>query len=285
VSQGSPRLSVGMPVFNGGELFASALKSVLAQSFDDLEVVVSDNASTDRTEAVARDYARRDRRVRYIRQASTLPAMENFRFVLSQARGDFFFWAAHDDHWHPGFAAAGIAVLDVTPAAIGAYGMSRNAIGDTLLYQPPYGLDAADPMQRVRHYLDSNGPDMLIYSVFRRDALDGVPWMKSICPEKAVIMHALCRGALVDCPEMLHHYRLVQKSAEHVVQINQLPAYNTWYSARAFWSIGLAMYRNLPLPAFLRLAPRMMVRQNWHKQLVKSLLLELATPLRRQARR
>lgn len=92
-------ISIGMPVYNGEKYIREALDTLLSQSFTDFELIISDNASTDSTEAICRSYAEADTRVRYFRQAQNLGAEGNFKFVLEQACGEYFMWAAHDDRW------------------------------------------------------------------------------------------------------------------------------------------------------------------------------------------
>jgi glycosyltransferase involved in cell wall biosynthesis len=93
-----PKVSIGMPVFNGEKFIREALDSLLAQTFTDFELIISDNASTDATETICREYEVRDERVRYVRQVENLGAAANFQFVLDEGRGEYFMWAAHDDY-------------------------------------------------------------------------------------------------------------------------------------------------------------------------------------------
>ncbi len=95
----SPVISIGMPVFNGAAHLAQALESLLAQSFTNFEIILSDNCSTDATPQIVAEYAARDSRIRATRQVANIGAMPNFRFVLEAARGEFYMWAAYDD-WH-----------------------------------------------------------------------------------------------------------------------------------------------------------------------------------------
>jgi glycosyltransferase involved in cell wall biosynthesis len=94
-----PVVSIGMPVFNGEKFIRQALDSLLAQTFTDFELIISDNASTDATGSICRIYAEQDSRIRYIRQQENLGALSNFQFVLNEARGEYFMWAACDDKW------------------------------------------------------------------------------------------------------------------------------------------------------------------------------------------
>lgn len=94
-----PTVSIGMPVYNGAKYIREAVDSLLAQTFTDFELIISDNASIDATQAICEEYARRDPRTRYMRQSENKGALANFQFVLDQARGEFFMWAAADDRW------------------------------------------------------------------------------------------------------------------------------------------------------------------------------------------
>ena len=96
----SPVLTIGMPIYNGASLMRRAIDSVLMQDFRDLELIISDNASTDETAAIAAEYAAADSRVRHVRRAEGIPPLQNFRGVLWEARGEMFSWIAHDDFYH-----------------------------------------------------------------------------------------------------------------------------------------------------------------------------------------
>lgn len=95
----TPKVSIGMPVYNGEIFIREALDSLLAQAATDFELIISDNASTDATATICREYASKDTRIRYIRQAVNRGATANFQFVLDQSVGEYFMWAAHDDRW------------------------------------------------------------------------------------------------------------------------------------------------------------------------------------------
>src|SRR4051812_42964408 len=91
------RVSVGVPVRNGGAFIEAALSSVVAQTHAELDIVISDNASSDNTAAICQRFAEADSRIRYFRQSVPLTANANFRFVLDQCQSDWFMWASHDD--------------------------------------------------------------------------------------------------------------------------------------------------------------------------------------------
>jgi glycosyltransferase involved in cell wall biosynthesis len=96
----TPKISIGMPVYNGEKYIREALDSIMEQTLTDFELIIADNASTDDTERICREYQDRDsKRIRYFRHVSNYGVMVNFQFVLNQVRGEYFMWAASDDRW------------------------------------------------------------------------------------------------------------------------------------------------------------------------------------------
>jgi len=92
-------VSIGMPVYNGAACIRSAIASLLAQSFKNFELIISDNASTDNTREICENFAKKDARIKYHRQQINKGALANFDFVLQESQGEYFMWAAHDDIW------------------------------------------------------------------------------------------------------------------------------------------------------------------------------------------
>jgi GT2 family glycosyltransferase len=120
-----PFVSVGMPVFNGGVFLRQAIESMLAQSHANLELIISDNASTDGSAAIAAEYATRDPRVRYFLQPRNIGAVRNFNFVAARARGKYLKWASASDYCDTAMFAACIKVLESEPRAVLCYGTTR----------------------------------------------------------------------------------------------------------------------------------------------------------------
>lgn len=113
----SPRVSIGMPVYNGGPLLGKALGALLGQTFPDFELIISDNCSTDQTGAICEAHLRQDARIRYVRQEKNLGAIRNFWHVLDQATGEYFMWAAADDYWDRTLVEKCVQSLDRDPEA------------------------------------------------------------------------------------------------------------------------------------------------------------------------
>jgi glycosyltransferase involved in cell wall biosynthesis len=122
----APRVSMGMPVFNGEEYLEAALRSLLAQTYPDFELIVSDNASTDRTAEICRDFAAQDQRIRYHRNPVNIGFCRNQNSVIERATAEFFLLTHHDDVRHPEYLARTLEVLDADPAVVVCYTMTRD---------------------------------------------------------------------------------------------------------------------------------------------------------------
>ena len=118
---GVPLVTIGIPVYNGAAYIAATLDSVLAQSHEHLEIIVSDNASTDRTPEILEEYAERDSRIRLILNPTNLGAAPNYNRTFALARGEFFKWAAHDDLCEPTFISTCVEALRNDDRVVLAY--------------------------------------------------------------------------------------------------------------------------------------------------------------------
>jgi glycosyltransferase involved in cell wall biosynthesis len=114
----APTLTIGVPVFNGAPYLEASVESILSQSFRDLEVIISDNASTDDTERIGRALAARDDRVTYRRNRENVGLSANFNLLVGLARGRLFKWAAADDILRPGYLERCVAAIDADPAVV-----------------------------------------------------------------------------------------------------------------------------------------------------------------------
>ncbi|MHC4329547.1 MAG: glycosyltransferase family 2 protein [Planctomycetota bacterium] len=114
----NPRVSIGLPVYNGADFLEQAIESILRQTFVDFELIICDNASTDSTREICLKYCERDSRIRYHRNSSNIGAAPNFNKVFSLSRGRYFKWAAHDDLLEPGYLQKCVEVLDEDPSVV-----------------------------------------------------------------------------------------------------------------------------------------------------------------------
>lgn len=170
----TPKVTIGIPVHNGENFLEVALRSILAQTFEDFELIISDNASTDRTPDICEQYASQDGRVLYLRQAANLGAQPNYNLLVGQARGRYFKWAAHDDVLAPTFLQACVDVLDSHPQVTLAYPSAEviDARGQTIeRYDVHLKTDSPDAGVRFRELLLSWHRCYEIFGLFRKSAL------------------------------------------------------------------------------------------------------------------
>lgn len=119
-----PSISIGLPVYNGARFLPQALESLLGQSFSDIELIVSDNASSDSTQDICTEYAMRDARIRYVRQNVNIGAMRNWNFVAKQARGKYFKWSSASDYCAPDMLARCFAAMEAESDIVLCYGQT-----------------------------------------------------------------------------------------------------------------------------------------------------------------
>jgi len=151
----SPRLSIGLPVYNGERFLAQALDALLTQTFRDFEIIISDNASSDSTSQICRAYERRDSRIRYIRHQQNLGAVANFNLVVELSKAPLFKWAAHDDLHRETYLENCIRLLDDDPDVVLAH--SNTAFIDENGELFPFNSETqgyTDPKTGVREMAD-----------------------------------------------------------------------------------------------------------------------------------
>jgi glycosyltransferase involved in cell wall biosynthesis len=205
----APLVSIGMPVFNGEQFIGEAIQSLLSQDLADLQILVSDNASTDDTVAIVEAYAARDSRVILYRQPQNIGAAENFRFVRDRARGRYFMWAAHDDTWAPNW-------LQVLTEAFreGDAGVR----GDIRLYQDGNVIAEKRPPdfrrgQWARYFLrnEVDYRSHYTYALFDREKLMSVDLSTlslDYYPDALFCYEVLKYGHLRMVPNTWQHYRM-----------------------------------------------------------------------------
>lgn len=164
------KLTIGIPAYNNSLTLRKSVESLLAQSFSDFKVLISDDNSQDDTADIAIQIAREDDRVEYIRQPKNLK-YQNFGFLLRHARTDYFMWAAGDDRWHPDFVSRCIAELDANPQLVlvtprVAFEQAGKQVGLSNATYPLLGSRG----ENIRRYLCAPGDNSRMYGIFRTEA-------------------------------------------------------------------------------------------------------------------
>ncbi len=207
----APPVSIGLPVHNGGRFLAAALDSLLAQTFGDFRVIVCDNASTDDTQAICRDYAAKDRRVQYVRHAQNIGAARNYRRSFELSSSSFFRWANADDVSAPTLIERCLEALRHDSQAVLAYG--RTAIIDE---HGRLAGAAADDLHlpipsasvRFRRVVERLGLCNVIYGLMRSDALKRTRLIGSyIGSDRVFVAELALYGGFVEVPEVLFYRR------------------------------------------------------------------------------
>lgn len=178
----SELVSIGLPVRNGEATIGEALASLMGQEYENVEIVVSDNASDDGTEEICRAIARTDKRIRYHRQATNLGIDGNFTFVINNARARFFKWVGHDDLIDPSYVARCLDVLVDDPRLVLVTTQQEFRMPDGQVGTAPYHgtrLQSEDPVVRFSEFLRLlNSSHLLIdpmYGLVRRAAAVEIP--------------------------------------------------------------------------------------------------------------
>lgn len=167
-------VAIGLPVYNGERYLEDTLRSVLNQTFDNFDLFIADNASTDRTEEICRDYAGRDSRIQYIRNAINLGASKNYTVCFEPARSRYFRWQNADDPIEPSLIEKCFEVLEADHDVVLAYGKTHiidEYGGFSEAYDDKMNLTSDSASQRFKDCLQNLGLQNVIYGLMRRDAL------------------------------------------------------------------------------------------------------------------
>lgn len=232
----TPLITIGLPVHQGENYLKNALDSLLAQTVDDFEIVISDNASTDATFAICQEYAGLDPRIRYYRQDVNIGAVSNYNLVFEMARGKYFKWAAHDDVCLPRFLEACLQGLESDPSSVVAY--TLHEIIDSGGQAVALGGEAPDststsPAVRMRAVLtDKPGaePPWAVFGLIRRSALETTRRHGSYTGSDRTLMVELAlRGPFVQVDEILFRNR------EHPERSIRMPEQKKRFHRREVW--------------------------------------------------
>ena len=191
-----PRVTIGMPVYNGERLIRKAIEALLNQTFRDFILVISDNASTDATGEICIEYAKLDARIRYIRQPQNRGAAFNFRFVFNHARTEYFMWAACDDLRSEDFLETNLEFLETHPDFVASTSPVRFAGGDFDEIKMGDQSLTGNPFDNMITFFETWHANGRFYSLFRRSAVSGWTHMGEnfLGSDWALIIHLIGLG-------------------------------------------------------------------------------------------
>lgn len=206
-----PCVSIGMPVYNGEDFLKEALDSLLSQTFQDFELIISDNASTDGTEEICRSYAAGDRRIRYYRNIQNCGAAWNFNRVFKLSTADYFKWATHDDVCAPAYIERCVDVLDRIPSVVLCYPKTiiiDGASRPIKQYDDGFDLRFSRPHERFRAFFFTGGLINAIHGLIRTRALRKTRlWSAHLSADQILLAELALVGKFYEVQEYLFYRR------------------------------------------------------------------------------
>lgn len=211
-----PRISIGLPVYNGENYLEDAIRSLRDQTFADFELILSDNASTDGTREICRRHAAEDPRIRYHRFERNMGAAHNFNHLLDLATGDYFKWAAHDDVCGPRYLEACLAVMDAEPDVVLCHTRSarideRGEVDGEYEYGVRY--DAPTPAERFRDLVVIRHHCINIFGLIRPEVLRRTGLIGAyVASDRVLLAELALHGRLAEVDEV-HFFRRMHPDA------------------------------------------------------------------------
>ena len=253
-----PLVSIGLPVYNGERYLEQAIDTILAQTFQSWELIVSDNASNDRTEEICRGYMAREPRIRYHRQERNIGIARNFNAVIDMARADYFKWHAHDDLCAPTLVERCVEALEANPTASAAFtktvridaegatisddsytvGSVRFAVGS---WEDDASYDSPDVVERCLKFLRPGRPaaPAYLFGVMRTNVLRATRRHGSfLAADEVLLLELLLKGPLIQVREPLFFVRHFSGNATALGLKGDLVAAQTRLDPRRATRVG-----------------------------------------------
>jgi glycosyltransferase involved in cell wall biosynthesis len=221
-----PLVSIGMPIYNGSNYLREGLTAILSQTYTNLEIVISDNASTDETEEICREFAAHDSRVSYYRNEQNIGSHKNFKLVCEMTNGKYFRWAAHDDLCSINSIEQCVAVMEQNPHIMLAYPEDLHIDDQSkpLPMESVIKIQAVQdtPSQRFHHYIDVDWLQPWttrivnpLFGLMRNDVLKRTPIHDNFMGSDRVLIGELALyGQVVEVPGTLFQRRIHANMSE-----------------------------------------------------------------------
>jgi glycosyltransferase involved in cell wall biosynthesis len=234
MNERAPRVSVGLPVYNGQDYLSQALDALLSQTFSDFELVISDNASTDDTEEICRQYAAGDRRIRYYRSEENLGAAPNFNRAFELSRGEYFKWAAHDDLCGPEYLERTVAVLDGDASVVLCHTATKEIDESGTVVRelaPKPQMGSRHVHERLYDCICVPHPQVLVFGLIRAQVLRKTQLIGSFSSSDRVLLGELAmRGRFHETAET--HFFRRRHPEQSYLRFSSRHAYQTWFDSR-----------------------------------------------------
>lgn len=281
-----PLVTIGLPVYNGERFIAQSVRSVLDQDFHNLELVISDNGSTDRSMSIVEEIVSGDPRVVILRNHENQGAAWNYNNTLDHARGKYFRWHADDDWFDPLLITKLVDALETQPQAVLAHSWTRfvNDDGETTReFEDNLGADSARPHQRLGSVVRRLTFCNPVFGLIRTDVLKSTARIASFPGSDATLLYELAiRGRFAVVPELLYNRRpgnsiksnpSVQAVAEWFAPAGTGGRFPAWYHLNA----AVKAIQSAPITTGDRVRCMATFARHWP--------VEYAKKLRRRSRR
>ena len=209
---GGPRVSVGMPVYNGGKFIGQAIRSILDQSFSDVELIICDNASDDATARICQQIATSDKRVQFHANPVNIGATDNYNKTFEYARGEYFKWASANDYCAKDLIERCVEMLDRRPDAVLCYPKTRlfeTEISDAKDYEDNLDLQQTDPVLRFELLINRVRLNNAMNGVIRTNVLRKTKLHKGFwSSDWNLLAELVLRGKFIEIPDRLFYRRI-----------------------------------------------------------------------------
>ena len=257
-------VGIGLPTFNRAGTLRRSIASALAQSHRNIELVISDNASTDETEAICREFAAADARVRYIRQQKNLGPTPNFVAVLEASGSEYFMWLCDDDWLDPNYVEECLAELMRDPETILAGGVAKYYEGNVFQYAGAVtNLLQDDGFSRMTEYYDTIEDNGIYYGLWKRAQLVDLPLDNTMGNDWLGLGAAAYVGKIRTVTGIFIHRDLGGSTVSFaaIVEQMELPAIQAYFpyvtiaiNAVQDILVRVPVFRRLPLSRRVRMA-------------------------------
>jgi len=271
-----PLISIGLPVYNGDKFLSIALDSLINQTFQDFEIIIFDNASTDNTANICKKFKEKDQRIKYFRNKKNIGARNNFNIILNYVNTPYFMWAAHDDVWEPTYIEELIVqlTLDKSRALIFSMFDSIDENGNVVRNYPKMTnlltqFSSNDMFFRVHQFINFNerdGKANLIYGIMRTKIIKKIGGIiqysdKTFGIDNLTLLLILLEGKFYIMNKLLFHKRIYDnknsknkrynyKSILNVVHQIMINIYNYFQEIHGFFTGYRQIIMSSPLTLY-----------------------------------
>ena len=242
-----PLVSIGVPVYNGELFLKTALELLVNQTYNNIEIIISNNNSSDKSFEIIQEFAEKDSRIYVYTQGETISALNNFRFVFEKSKGNYFMWAACDDRRSLDYIEGLLEVFKITPSA-------SISFGDLAVFSDNKEWPKAQPIDYtfetvqgeswlVRAARETRSRCFHVYGLIRTSALKEYGWHDlDYAPDVPLLVHLSFSGEFVKARRGRFYYFLppINKSKEERALVNNLRPLKPFPKLRLSWACALA---------------------------------------------